>query len=121
MLPRQKAHPERRELKFIHNIISKIKQTSVAGLLGVGRLASLGASMLVRARILSAGGPFLGGLLMTTAPPSITCFTTPLKYCLGAAGARSAAAGALSVWFSCADIADNHISIKQELQKKLEV
>merc|ERR1719318_35981 len=76
--------------------------SSVAGLLGVGRLASLGASMLVKAKILSAGGPFLGGPRMTTAPPSITCFTTPLKYCLGAAGA--AAAGALSVCSGCADI-----------------
>ena len=68
--------------------------TSVAGLLGFERLASLGASMLVNARILSVGEPFLGGPRITTAPPSITFFTTPLKYCLGAVRAAAAAAGA---------------------------
>merc|ERR1719312_1770521 len=86
--------------------------SSVAGLLGVGRLASLGASMLVNARILSAGGPFLGGPRITTAPPSMTCLTTPLKYCLGAAGAAAAAAGALSVCSCCADIFESQISIQ---------
>ena len=70
--------------------------TSVAGLLGFERLASLGASMLVNAMILTAGGPFLGGPRITTAPPSMTCFTTPLKYCLGAARAAAVATGALT-------------------------
>ena len=95
--------------------------TSVAGLLGFERLASLGASMLVNARILSAGGPFLGGPRITTTPPSMTCLTTPLKYCLGAAGAAAAAAGAFSVCSFCADILENQISMHIEIGSKWKI
>ena len=89
----------------------KLLHTSVASALAVLRLASLGASMLVSASVISGGGPFLGGPRMTTAPPSITCFTTPFLYCLGAAAAAVAGV-TLSVWSCWADMVDTQCSIQ---------